>query len=169
MTSTVYLGIGSNIGNRLDNIRRVIGLVDILKDTEVIDVSPLYENPALPANENCIQSDFINGVMKIKTGLSPSTLLSALKEIEKGMGREPSSKKWGPRIIDLDILFFDNLVITDKALSVPHPEACKRPFVLKPLTDIEPEFVCPETNIPVKNLLNEKDNKNLRKIDERKL
>ncbi|MEW6008123.1 MAG: 2-amino-4-hydroxy-6-hydroxymethyldihydropteridine diphosphokinase [Candidatus Omnitrophota bacterium] len=125
----VFLGVGSNIGNRLDNIKNAINLlkqagVKIEKISKIIKTRPVGGPP---------QSDFLNAAIKAKTDLSPLSLLKALKKIEKDLGRR-RTVRFGPRIIDLDILIYDNLKLKTKKLTIPHPRMWQRDFVLKPLS-----------------------------------
>ena len=124
----IYIGIGSNIGNRLDNIKEAISkLKDILRVTKK---SSIYETEPV-GNEN--QDWFLNCVIESETDLNPVDLLDGLRKIEKELGRT-GRVKWAPRTIDLDILFFGNSIIEEDNLKIPHPELHKRRFVLLPLS-----------------------------------
>ncbi|MFA7283142.1 MAG: 2-amino-4-hydroxy-6-hydroxymethyldihydropteridine diphosphokinase [Candidatus Omnitrophota bacterium] len=128
-----YLGIGSNLGDRRKYINTASGMVARLKGTRVIKKSRLYNSRRCggPAG----QPDFLNGALKIKTGLSPLGLLKGLKGIEKKLGRAPGPR-FGPRVIDIDILLYADRVIRLRDLTVPHPRMFKRWFVLKPLGEV---------------------------------
>ncbi len=147
--ANVYLGIGSNMGDRAANIDRAMTLLKEHKDIKVIAESSLIETDPVggPA-----QPKFLNGAIQIDTDLMPLDLLSQLKIIERRLGRvkgEPNS----PRPIDLDILFYDDVVIVDgKNLTIPHPKIAERFFVLKPLLEIAPELVHPRLNKSIKEL-----------------
>ena len=134
--SRVYLGIGSNLGNRRGNITKAIALlkenkIKVRKKSHIIETLPVG-GPS--------QGKFLNAVIEAKTELKPKELLRALKSIEKQLGRK-KGVRFGPRSIDLDILFFDDLKIKTKYLEIPHPRICDREFVLKPLSQIAPMFV----------------------------
>lgn len=147
----VYLGIGSNVGEEEDNCRRALASISRLPSTENLTASSLYKTE--PVGEKN-QPWFINCVARIETGLSPDELLTALLEIEKEMGRT-RREKWGPRTIDLDILFFGTRAVSTPSLTIPHPEAHRRRFVLLPLLEIDPSFVHPGLNRPCADLLAE--------------
>lgn len=153
MTHTAYIGIGSNLGNRLKNCLDAVGRISELKDTRVLTVSGWHENPALTENPKSPQPDYINGAIKIETVLSPERLLAELKCIEEAMGREARHDKWSPRTIDLDILLYNDKIIESGTLIIPHPEMCKRTFVLGPLCDIAPGLIHPVFNASVEKLL----------------
>lgn len=142
MKNTVYIGIGSNLGDREANCVSAIGKLKETDRIEVIAISKWRETKAVTA-EGCAQPNYINGVAKISTDLSPEELLKRLKDIERELGRPEEHKRWSLRTIDLDILFYDDLVITSDDLVIPHPEIQKRIFVLEPLCDIEPVLVHP--------------------------
>lgn len=130
--ATCYIGIGSNLGDRGKNIRLAIKKINALKDTKVLNVSKVIETESV---ERPCQNKFLNAALKIKTEFSPFILLKKLKKIEKEIGRKRAIR-YGPRTIDLDILFYDDKVINRKALRVPHPKIFEREFVIKPLLEI---------------------------------
>ena len=140
---TCFIALGSNLNEParqvLDAIRSLESLVSVRAR------SNLYRSPALPGGP-VDQADYINAVVQAETDLSPSELLAALQSIEKMQGRV-KIERWGPRIIDLDIISFDDLVIEEGDLCIPHKEALKRPFVLKPLLDISPNWKDPVSGI----------------------
>lgn len=148
-TETVYIGIGSNIGEAEENCRSALAAVSRLPSTENLTASSLYKTE--PVGEKN-QPWFINCVARIETRLSPDELLTALLEIEKKMGRIRRGK-WGPRIIDLDILFFGTRTVSTPSLTIPHPEAHRKRFVLLPLLEIDPSFVHPGLKEPCADLL----------------
>lgn len=136
--ATVYLGIGSNLGEREENcLKAVRALTE--KGIIVKKVSTLYETEPWGVKE---QPDFINFAVEAETDLFPGVLLQVIKEIEKQMGRA-ETYKWGPRIIDIDILFYDDLIYDSTELKIPHPLMHERGFVLLPLSEIAPEKVHP--------------------------
>jgi 2-amino-4-hydroxy-6-hydroxymethyldihydropteridine diphosphokinase len=127
-----YLGLGSNLGDRRRNIEDAIKLMAQRKDIKVSEVSSLYETEPVGYED---QRWFINGVLKAETTLKPRKLLEALKEIEGALGRK-RDLRWGPRIVDLDILLYDDKKIKDQDFVIPHPEMHRRAFVLVPLAEI---------------------------------
>ena len=146
--SLAYIGIGSNLGNREENCLRAVSLLTehgltLLKRSSIIKTEPwgMEEQPS-----------FINMAVAVETTLSPVKLLVVLKEIETDLGRIETFR-WGPRIIDLDILFYDDLVMEKPALSIPHPHIKDREFVLKPLAEIAPDLVHPVLKKSIKELL----------------
>lgn len=134
-----YIGIGSNLQNRLANIETAIAKVDESAQCKVQDVSSIYETKPFGITE---QNNFYNAAIKIETEIEPKELLHLLKDIEKEMGRK-KIVKWGPRIIDLDILLYDDIILNDEELSIPHKEIINRDFVLVPLQEIAPDKIHP--------------------------
>ena len=132
-------GVGSNLGDREFLIRKAVEAMRDLPRTLVVRVSSLYDTE--PVGE-VDQPAFLNAVVWLETTLEPRELLWQLLLIEKRMGRV-RSQRWGPRPIDLDLLFYDDETITEPDLTVPHPEAHRRAFVLLPLQELDPEFVHP--------------------------
>lgn len=128
-----YLGIGSNLGNRQKNIKLAIQKIKALNETRIIKVSKIIETK--PQGGPPTQGKFLNACLRIKTNLSPLILLKRLKKIEKELGRTKGIR-YGPRIIDLDILFYGDKIINRKELKVPHPKMFEREFVIKPLSQI---------------------------------
>lgn len=127
-----YLGIGSNLGDRRKNIKKALEILESIKGIKVKKVSKIYETEPVGGPP---QGKFLNGVIKIKTSLSAFHLLKILKRIEKDLGRKPTVR-FGPREIDLDILFYSDKVINRKDLKIPHPRIFEREFVLKPLLEV---------------------------------
>ena len=138
--------MGSNIGDSISNVKLAITQIHQIKHTKVIEESSLYQSKAW-GNTN--QNDFINSVIKIKTKLSPEKLLEKLLKVESGMGRV-RKEKWGPRIIDIDILLYGDSVVEKPHLSIPHPYITERKFVLIPLYELNPQL-----NIPNKGNLSD--------------
>jgi len=128
-----YLGIGSNLGDRNRNIKEAIKKINLLKDTQVMKISKIIETK--PVGGVPAQGDFLNAALKMQTRIPPLKLLKDLKKIEKGLGRTKSAKD-GPRVIDLDILFYGDRIINTKELKIPHPRLFARDFVLKPLSEV---------------------------------
>ncbi|MDR3669109.1 MAG: 2-amino-4-hydroxy-6-hydroxymethyldihydropteridine diphosphokinase [Ignavibacteriaceae bacterium] len=131
-----YIALGSNIGDRFDNLSRAGQEIIKDKNNKIENVSSIYET--LPYGYKD-QGNFYNAVIKIKTGYELIELLDLLKSIERGIGRE-KSPRWGPREIDLDILFYNDLIFSNERITIPHKEVSKRDFVLIPLCEIAPEL-----------------------------
>jgi len=149
---TVYLALGSNIENRKQNIQSAIAMMREIKGIKVLRTSRLCETEPWGYKN---QPKFINASVKIKTELAPIQLLMIIKGIEKKLGRRPQKIKWGPRIIDIDVLLYGKQIIKSGRLRIPHPEMHKRIFVLKPLAEIAPGAVHPKLKKTVKILLKE--------------
>lgn len=147
--SKVLVGVGSNLGDREFLIRKAVEAMRDLPRTLVVRVSSLYDTD--PVGE-VDQPAFLNAVVWLETTLEPRELLWQLLLIEKRMGRV-RSQRWGPRPIDLDLLFYDDETIAEPDLTVPHPEAHRRAFVLLPLQELDPEFVHPSTGESIKKLI----------------
>ena len=146
----VYLGIGSNLGDRSENVEKALALLREHEEIRILAVSQLIETEPQggPA-----QGKFLNGAIKIDTDLMPLDLLSQIKMIERRLGRVKSDEVNAPRTMDLDILFYDDVVIVEgKSLTIPHPRLAERAFVLKPLLEIAPDLAHPRLNKTVKEL-----------------
>lgn len=137
MKSKVFIALGSNIGNLEENLNNAIK--KLAEFSEIKKISSFYKTKPQGFLE---QADFLNGVCLINTDLKPQDLLKKLKEIEKEMGRKKTFKD-GPRIIDLDIIYYDDIVLNTPVLTIPHPRAHERMFVMKGLLEIAPNFVHP--------------------------
>jgi len=149
MLFTVYLGLGSNMGDRQTNLRRAI---EMLSERVSIDaISPVYDTAPVGNTE---QPRFLNIVCRGSTILSPAALLAFVKDIEKRWGRKPGPRN-SPRPIDIDILFYGDRVIKTPALVIPHPRLETRAFVLEPLADIAPRLKHPATGKTVRRMLKE--------------
>jgi len=142
----IILGLGSNLAHRISNLRRGLTLIKSIPNTRVLNVSPLYLSDALlPENTSPMwDQPYINLALSCETSLSPDELQTHLKEIEKTVGRKQEKRRWGPRVLDIDILAWDDLVRKDELLIIPHRDLCERPFALWPLADIAPEWIFPE-------------------------
>lgn len=145
-----YISVGSNLGRKLENCRRGIIALTSCGDAALVARSPFYRTEPVDYTD---QDWFINAVFSIKTPLSPHELLKRLQVIQRGAGREESPVRFGPRVLDLDILLFDDLIISTPNLSVPHPRMYKRRFVLQPLCDINPYLIHPVLNQKMDDLL----------------
>ena len=133
----VFISIGSNLGIRLPNILNAIKTIDDDSNISIISKSPVYESTPM---YNIKQNKFLNIVLELKTNINPIELLYLFKGIEEHMGRKLNNKKNQPRIIDIDILDYNKIIYNDNRLILPHPRICERLFVLKPWSDICPEF-----------------------------
>jgi 2-amino-4-hydroxy-6-hydroxymethyldihydropteridine diphosphokinase len=148
--SIVYLGIGSNLGNREGNCKRALELIEN-KGILIRKKSSLYETVPWGIKD---QPLFLNMVIAIETELRPKELLKVLQDLETEVGRVKSFK-WGPRKIDLDILLYDDLIFHDDTLTIPHPLMHKRDFVLRPLHEIAPDVKHPLLKLTAGRLLQE--------------
>lgn len=144
-----YLGLGTNLGNRKENLANARKK---LEDSCAIieNVSPVYLSVPLGFSSN---NDFYNQVVEISTGADAYDLLDHIQEIENRMGRTRSGRGYSDRIIDIDILFYENQIISSKPLIIPHPLLHKRMFVLQPMADIAPAFVHPVFNKSITELI----------------
>jgi len=145
--SIVYISIGSNLGDREENCRQAINLIE-KNGIAVRKQSRMYETEPWGIKD---QPKFINMAVEAETDKKPEKLLRILKEIEKEIGRTETTK-WGPRVIDLDILFYDNLILKIPGLEIPHPLIQEREFVLKSLCEIAPDKKHPVTGKTVKEM-----------------
>ncbi|HXJ35116.1 MAG TPA: 2-amino-4-hydroxy-6-hydroxymethyldihydropteridine diphosphokinase [Candidatus Eisenbacteria bacterium] len=150
MPHRVYIGIGSNLGDRRANTIEAVERVRGLPTTKVVRSSSLYESE--PHGD--AKTWFVNSVIELDTDLTPDQLLKRLKAIEDAMGRKRvKGKRWGSRIIDLDILLYDKDSIEKRTLKIPHREMHKRRFVLMPLAELAPQVVHPQLGQSVSALL----------------
>jgi len=158
-----YIGIGSNLGNALKNCQHAVESLSLTAGVEITRVSPFYKTePVGIENQNM----FINAVVEIRTVLSARNLFQALQGIEKDMGRD-REVKGGPRIIDLDLLFYGQEVIQDADLIVPHPEIQRRRFVLEPICEIASYLIHPDFGVSMRGLKDRlSDNKMVEMIKE---
>ena len=146
----VYLGLGSNMGNRADNIADGISLLSVQPDISFMECSSIYETePWGYAN----QPYFLNCAIRIRTSQNPIELLALVKSVETMVGREPSFR-YGPRSLDIDILFYGDQVISCETpdLHIPHPRILERSFVLIPLLEIAPTLVHPSSGIEIQDI-----------------
>jgi 2-amino-4-hydroxy-6-hydroxymethyldihydropteridine diphosphokinase len=135
-----FLGIGSNLGNKRANLDRAVELLASNPRIDIVAVSTFYETAPVGYSD---QPDFLNGVLMIETDLSPHELLTAILETENQMGRKRTIR-WGPRVIDVDILLYDAEKVDQDGLQIPHPRMMERRFVLEPLAEIASDLVLPD-------------------------
>ena len=144
---TVYLALGSNVGNRAANLKAAIAALS--PQMELKAKSKIYETPPWGYTN---QEKFLNQVVKVQTYLEPEPLLKHLKRLEVALGRVPTFQN-GPRLIDIDILFYDDLVFESPLLKIPHPHLHERGFVLVPLMDIAPDLLHPVRQQSIRELI----------------
>ena len=150
MPHRVYIGLGSNLGDRKANIREAEDRLSKLPETRILKASSLYESEPL----GDAKTWFVNSVLEIETDFEPDELLKRTRAIEAAMGRKRvKGKRWGSRIIDLDILLFDNQTVSKRTLKIPHPEMHKRRFVLLPLSELAPHVSHPHLGTSISELL----------------
>lgn len=151
MFHRIFIGIGSNLGNRRAHYHKALELIAALPKTRIVKLSSLYESEPLGDAKNW----YVNGVIEIETEFSPPQLLQRLQKIELEMGRKktPDTKKWASRKIDLDLLLFDNQTVDSRTLKVPHPELHNRRFVLLPLCELAPHLTHPRLGATIAELL----------------
>ena len=154
MVHSIYISIGTNQGDKVNNCQLAIKkLRTILR---VLKISSFYKTASWGYEDDF----YLNFVVQACTVFSPENLLKELLLIEKEMGRVRSSVQYSSRIIDFDILFFDNLIINSPNLIIPHPRLYFRKFVLTPLLEIAPDFICPKKNMTIVDLINECNDQN---------
>ena len=151
MVDYVYLSIGSNIGDRRGNCKRAVAEIAKIDDIEIKASSSLYETAPVGFKE---QGPFINMALKVETSIAPVRLLRILKDIEQRMGRADTFR-WGPRIIDIDIILYGNEIILEQSLEVPHPRMLERGFVMIPLAEIGGDALHPQEGKRISELVSD--------------
>jgi len=149
MKNIALIGIGSNLGSKINNCESAIDRLGGLRETRIIRRSSFYKTEPVGYGE---QDWFVNCVIRVETGFGPYELLGCLKNLERALGRQRTFH-WGPRVIDLDILLFNREEFTNKDLQIPHPHLHERAFVLVPLCEIDPEAVHPGLKKTARSLL----------------
>ena len=158
MPHRAFIGIGSNLGDRAENYRDAIQRIATIPNSRVVRQSSIYETEPV-GDELMLKWPFLNGVVELETDLTPEDIMKRLLTIERAMGRKPYKGrkplrgKYKPRIIDLDLLFFDKEVINSRLLTIPHPRLHERRFVLAPLTEIAPRWQHPGLAMTARGLL----------------
>jgi len=146
MPHRAFIGIGSNLGDRKANYLEAIDRIGKLPSTRIVKQSSLYESEP----HGNAKTWFVNSVIEIETESPAEDLLKKLKAIETAMGRKRvKGKRWGSRIIDLDILFFNNEIIDKRNLKVPHPRLAGRRFVLAPMSELAPQLIHPRLALSI--------------------
>jgi 2-amino-4-hydroxy-6-hydroxymethyldihydropteridine diphosphokinase len=158
MASPIYLALGTNLGDREANLRQAIAL--LAPEVTVVRESSVYATPPWGYAD---QPEFLNQVIEVETLLHPLPLLHRLKSIEEQMGREETFRN-GPRLIDLDILFYGQAVVDGELLKIPHPRLQDRAFVLVPLAELAPDFVHPVLHETVQDLLAKVTREGMRRL-----
>ncbi|MGR8919424.1 MAG: 2-amino-4-hydroxy-6-hydroxymethyldihydropteridine diphosphokinase [Gammaproteobacteria bacterium] len=137
---TAYVGLGSNLDEPAEQLRAALVALRQLPETRLVAESALYGNPPMGPQD---QPDYVNAVAALETGLDARALLAELQAIERARGRVRDGKRWGPRVLDLDLLLYGAEVIAVEGLTVPHPGIAERAFVLVPLAEIAPGLTLP--------------------------
>jgi 2-amino-4-hydroxy-6-hydroxymethyldihydropteridine diphosphokinase len=135
-----FIGIGSNVGDRAAFVRSAVAHLNSSDGLEVTAASSLYETSPIGGPP---QRSYVNMVVRVRTSLDHRGLLDLTQSIEQRLGREESEIRWGPRVVDLDVLTFDNTKISEPDLEIPHPRLTQRRFALIPLLEIDPEAADP--------------------------
>lgn len=156
MSHQVYLALGANLGDRLGNLRAAIQALP--PTLHLLAASPVYETPPWGYLD---QPAFLNQVILAQTDLAPLDLLRWLKQLEAKLGRRPGAR-YGPRLIDLDILLYDDLELETPALTIPHPRLAERAFVLVPLADLAPDLRPPGSLLSIAEMLARVDRAGIR-------
>lgn len=155
----VYLALGTNLGDRLANLRTAVDALP--PGAAVLKKSRVYETPPWGYED---QPAFLNMVLQGETQLAPEALLKHVKDLEAKLGRE-ASFRWGPRLIDIDILFYDDLVLDTPTLTIPHPRLQERAFVLVPLAEIAPDLMHPRLKKTVRQLTSSVDRTGIEPVE----
>ncbi len=154
-----YVGLGSNLGDRAANLARALDLLAATPGVRIVAVSDLHETPPWGYTQ---QPAFLNAAARLATTLGPRQLLLALKAVERRVGREETFR-WGPRVVDLDLLLYSDLRLARRGLEVPHPRLIERAFVLVPLRDVYPEYRGPD-GTPIDALIARLDTSGIRRL-----
>jgi 2-amino-4-hydroxy-6-hydroxymethyldihydropteridine diphosphokinase len=146
---SIIIGLSTNLNNKHQNLIQAKEQIQLI--AKILKQSSIYETKAWGIQD---QPDYLNQIITIQTSLSPEQLLSEFQKIEIQLGRT-KNEKYGPRIIDIDILFYDNLIINTPTLTIPHSQIQNRNFILIPLLEIEPELIHPKLKLPIKTIFSQ--------------
>ncbi len=160
-TNKAYIGIGSNLSDPLTQVERAFDRIDAITDSTIISKSSVYVTSPVGFTD---QADFINAVCIVATKLQPMELFSELQQIEREQGRVKDALRNRPRIIDLDLLLYETIVMSDENLTLPHPRMHERRFVLEPIAEIDPSVKIPGYG-NVLNLLLNLQNQKVEKVE----
>lgn len=158
MPHRAFIGIGSNLGDRAANYREAVQRLAAIPSTRVVRQSSIYETEPV-GDEELLKWPFLNGVVELETDLNAEQMMRRLLGIERAMGRKrvkgrkPARGRYRPRIIDLDLLFFDKETVNTRALQIPHPRLHERRFVLAPMAELAPTLIHPKLNASISELL----------------
>ena len=150
MAHAIYISVGSNMGDKLENCRKGITAIADHQEITLVDAAYFYKTAPM---DYIAQDWFVNTAIGVAAELSPQTLLQVLQTIQTTAGRTQTTIRFGPRLLDLDIIFFGNEIVESENLTIPHPRMHQRRFVLQPLCDLAPDFVHPVLRVDVKTLL----------------
>ena len=162
---TIFIGFGSNLGERQDFCDRAVTLISLLPSSQMTGVSSVYDTEPIDSDGILGPSWFYNGVVRIDTKLTPHNLLNMCQEVERALGRDEDNRN-GPRTMDLDLLFYGQCIIDESSLKIPHPRLHLRRFVLAPLVELDPDWHHPVFNQTVSELLNKvRDSSQVRRLE----
>ena len=150
--ATAFIALGSNLGDRQQFLARAVDQIKEIPQSRLVHLSGWYETKPVGGPP---QGLFLNGAAQLRTELGPFELLGSLQKIEQELGRPSDHEPWASRVIDLDLLFYDDLILHSLSLTLPHPRLHERRFVLEPLHEIAPDWVHPTLKKSVKLLLQE--------------
>jgi 2-amino-4-hydroxy-6-hydroxymethyldihydropteridine diphosphokinase len=159
----VFLGLGSNLGEKSDNIKKAISELEKSDEIKIKEFSSLYEGEPIGVST---QANFVNCVVRVETELDPHSLLKLVKSLETGLGRKPNTHL-RPRPIDIDILLYDDIDLESLDLVIPHSRLKTRRFVLEPLLEIDPDLTDPVSGKPLKEFLKDVKSQNLTRLIDR--
>ncbi len=154
------IALGSNVGDKVSNLQTAVRLINTSDEIKVLEASSIYETKPYGVKD---QSNFLNAVIKVSTSLSLVELLNFVKNLEKEIGRKERIK-WGPREIDLDILFYNDLIYSDERITIPHKEFEKRDFVIVPSVEIAKNYFHPALNVKICDISIQNLEKNIIRI-----